>query len=312
MNKCLICGKETKNKKYCSIECKSKAMSKPKGYCLNCGELLTRCGVKYCSNKCYREYKHKKFEESIVYNKCIICGKDTRNEKYCSMECMGKDTSRHKIAIENLKNSHIWSQEEIDFLKKNYGEIPLSNIEKQLNIKKENIIAYASKHNIASKRQWKISDEQYLLKNNDKNIDEISTKLNKSKASIVAKYRRLNGFENEYGKSIISPQDYILKFMQNELNLKCLNEIPIGKFRTDILINNLDIEIQGTYWHGDKRLIDNLTDKQIKCIEKDKRKKDYFASLGIEIYYIWEYDLYSNPQKCKENLKNKLKQLGIT
>lgn len=30
MNKCIICGKETKNKKFCSISCKSISMSKEK------------------------------------------------------------------------------------------------------------------------------------------------------------------------------------------------------------------------------------------------------------------------------------------
>ena len=53
MNNCIICGKETKNKKYCSVKCKSQNMSKPKKKCLNCGVKVLRCNVKFCCHKCY-------------------------------------------------------------------------------------------------------------------------------------------------------------------------------------------------------------------------------------------------------------------
>ena len=148
MNQCIVCGKETKNKKYCSIECKAKAMSKPKGKCLYCGKELDRCEVKYCSSECYQLDKKRKYEKSLVYNSCIICGAPTLNEKYCSMKCMGQDSSRHEFAIKNLKNEHIWTPAEIQYLEENYGIISPNEMEEYLGIKKANIVAYASKHNI--------------------------------------------------------------------------------------------------------------------------------------------------------------------
>lgn len=313
MNYCKCCGKETKNKTYCSLECKSKAMSKPKGKCLNCGKELNRCETKYCSKICYQKYKKKKYEESLVYNKCIICGKSTLNEKYCSMTCMGKDENRKTIAINNLKNEHIWSNEEILFLNENYGILDINAIEKHLNIKKESIIAYASKHNIKSQRKWTKQDVEYLIKNKNENLDILANKLTKSKFAIINKYSKLNKFQDETGYKIISPQEYISNFIKNELKIPFLEEIQIGRYRTDILIYNLDIEIQGTYWHCDKRFFDkeHLSETQKNRIEKDKRKKEYLKEKGIEILYIWEYDLVSNPEKCKEIIINKLKELDI-
>lgn len=164
MNKCIICGKETKNKKYCSIKCKAKAMSKPKGICLYCGKQLERCETKYCSKECYQKHKKEKYKESLVYNHCVICGKLTLNEKYCSMKCLGKDNSRLKIATKNLKNTYEWTEEKLKFLQENYGKLSLEELEKELNNKKENIIATATRYHIKSQRKWTEEEIEFLKK----------------------------------------------------------------------------------------------------------------------------------------------------
>lgn len=303
MNKCKICGKETKNKKYCSIKCKSIAQSHDKSNCIICGKKLTRCDTKYCSNICYQKDKKNKYMQSLVYNNCIICGKQTLNEKYCSMKCLGKDTSRHETAIKNLKNEHFWTDEEISFLENSYGKTNINEIEKILGVKKEAIIAYCSKHNIVSQRKWTNEERQFLIDNCDKDINFLSEKLNKSKSSITTQFSKLNGFSDSNGYSIISPQQYIYDFIKNEYNIPIINELPVGKFTTDILIYNLDIEVQGTYWHNDIRFVPE--DKGGKR-KRDAEKKLFLESKNIEVYYIWEYDIYSNPQKIKKDLKNKI------
>lgn len=313
MNKCIVCGKETKNKKYCSIECKAKSMYKPKGNCLNCGKPLDRCETKYCSKKCYQEYKHKKFLDSLTYNKCIICGKPTLNDKYCSMKCLGKDESRKEQAIKNLNNEHSWSKNEIEYLKENYGILTLQEIEDFLQINKEAIIAYAHKHNIISKRKWTKDDLNYLKNNFDKDIEELSNYLHKTKFAILNEYARLNSFIDKDGNSIISPQQFIANYLES-LNIDFKEEIKIGKYKTDIFVYGIDIEIQGTYWHFDKRFYNyqELSDSNKKKIESDKRKKEFLESINIPVFYIWEYDIFSNPQKVKNDIKelvNKYKKL---
>lgn len=303
MNNCIICGIQTKNKKFCSRKCKTISQTYEKKKCIVCNKILTRCDTKYCSKECYLKYKKEEYEKSLKYNNCIICGKKTLNEKYCSMKCLGKDTSRHETAIKNLKNEHIWSQEEIHFLEENYGKININDIEKILNINKNNIIAYCSKHNIVSQKKWTNDEKKFILENNDKDIEYLSERLNKSKSSILSQYSKLNGFSDNEGKSLISPQKYVLDFIVNKYNFPIINELPIGKFTTDILIYNLDIEVQGTYWHNDIRFIE-----EDKCNrrERDQKKKEFLESKNIEVFYIWEYDLYSNPEKIKKELENKI------
>lgn len=307
MNSCIICGKETKNKKYCSIDCKSKDMSKPKRNCLNCGKKVLRCEVKFCCHECYIEYKKKQYEKSIVYNNCIICGKKTKNEKYCSLQCCGKDPKRLEVAIKNLDNTntHKWSDSEISFLKENYGAMNINDIANTLKLSKQSIIAYASKYGIKSKRKWTDEQIKYLQENSNVDINILSSFLNKSKSAISNMYAELNGFTTKDRCKIISPQQYILEYIKT-LKVPYQEEVKIGIFTTDILVKNIDFEVQGTYWHVDKRFYDynSLTKEQLKRIDKDKRKKEFFESLGIQIVYLWEYDIYSNPQKIKQQINN--------
>lgn len=312
MNKCLYCGKETKNKKYCSKECKVNAMKKEKPHCLNCGKELDRCEKKFCNNKCYQEYKQKEYQKTLVYNHCIICGKPTLNQKYCSQECMGKDPQRKITAIKNLEevNQTPWTEEETAFLIENYGIMPISELSNQLNRKQETVIAKANRINVSSKRYWTDENVEYLKNHCDDNLESLKTALGKTSSAIMNKFAKINGFQDEKGNSIMSAQEFVANFIRNELKINILEEFHIGKYITDIFTGCLDIEVQGTYWHADPRFYppEKISLSQKQHIERDNKKKEDFQKRGVKILYLWEYDIISNPQKCKkiivENLRN--------
>ena len=311
MNKCLYCGKETKNKKYCSKECKIKAMTKEKPHCLNCGKELDRCEKKFCNNKCYQEYKRKEFEKTLVYNHCIICGKPTLNEKYCSQECMGKDPARKITAVKNLEkvNETPWTEKEIEFLINNYGIMPISDLCEYLKRNQGEVIKKANDINIKSKRYWKDEDILYLQAHCNDSLESLKNALHKSSSAIMNKFAKINGFQDNKGNSIISVQEFVSKFIKEELKINVLEEFHVGKYITDILVGTLDIEIQGTYWHADPRFYpqETISESQKQHIERDRLKKEYFEKKGIKILYLWEYDIISNPQKCKEIIAEKIK-----
>ena len=102
MKTCPICNKEVKSRSaiYCSKECQHKSMQTIQFYekpCLNCGKILTykqlRMGQRFCCYPCAKEYRHKKFAESITLYNCNICNKPltldqcNRGIKTCSAKC---------------------------------------------------------------------------------------------------------------------------------------------------------------------------------------------------------------------------------
>jgi predicted nucleic acid-binding Zn ribbon protein len=60
--KCITCGKDTTNPKFCSRKCSTatvnKGKVKPKPVCLGCGIQLPEVSRKFCSNACQGKYRH--------------------------------------------------------------------------------------------------------------------------------------------------------------------------------------------------------------------------------------------------------------
>lgn len=88
--KCEICGKETKNKRFCSMKCYQKYHRARKNVkCIICGKIFNvnkaNIQAKYCSRKCYLSI------HSISDIKCKFCGKIfhpcSKNTKVCSKKC---------------------------------------------------------------------------------------------------------------------------------------------------------------------------------------------------------------------------------
>ena len=97
MNKCLFCGKDTKNIKYCNMECYGKASTKTVIHnCKMCGK--ETANKVYCGQIC-----HNKGQTVIEENSCKICGKKTKNNKYCSQKCVG---SAFSVKYKGEKNPH--------------------------------------------------------------------------------------------------------------------------------------------------------------------------------------------------------------
>ena len=68
------------------------------------------------------------------------------------------------------------------------------------------------------------------------------------------------------------------------------------------------IEIQGSYWHGDKRLFEEgeLNAIQKRNIKVDEKKRKWCEMNGIPIIYIWEKDINSDPEGVLNYLRKKL------
>jgi len=82
MTKCLKCGKETKNKKFCSRSCANsrnnigvRRHGNNPTNCLNCGNKNKSFRSKYCSHNCHRQYERKLAFDNIEKTGEIPMGK---------------------------------------------------------------------------------------------------------------------------------------------------------------------------------------------------------------------------------------------
>lgn len=82
----------------------------------------------------------------------------------------------------------------------------------------------------------------------------------------------------------------------------------IGRFFDFKIKGGPIIEVQGSYWHGDKRLYEekdlNATQKRNRTV--DKIKLEWALKNGINVVYVWEKDINENPSKVMRELKKAL------
>ena len=106
-------------------------------------------------------------------------------------------------------------------------------------------------------------------------------------------------------------KDFIEKYIKPyNKGYKTQYYLPDIKQFCDIFIPelNLIIEINGSYWHCDRRIYNT---GPINLIQEDKIKKDeikyqFLNQHGYKLLVIWEYDIIHNPKKIEELIKRVL------
>ena len=133
----------------------------------------------------------------------------------------------------------------------------------------------------------------------------------KAKVTKLSKEVKKKKPHPKYGTSKL--EDYFAENFLNVLGVKYVRQFEakeIGRFYDFKIENGPILEINGSYWHGDKRIYEekDLNSVQKKNIYIDNLKRRWAENNGIEIYYFWEKDIHENPEKILSTLKEILKK----
>ena len=133
----------------------------------------------------------------------------------------------------------------------------------------------------------------------------------KAKVTKLSKEVKKKKPHPKYGTSKL--EDFFAENFLNVLGVKYVRQFEakeIGRFYDFKIENGPILEINGSYWHGDKRIYEekDLNSVQKKNIYIDNLKRRWAENNGIEIYYFWEKDIHENPEKILLTLKEILKK----
>ena len=69
------------------------------------------------------------------------------------------------------------------------------------------------------------------------------------------------------------------------------------------------IEVQCSYWQGDKRLYEekDLNSVQRRNMKVDEKKRRWCSMNGIKLIYVWEEDINKDPEGVMKFLREELK-----
>lgn len=211
---------------------------------------------------------------------------------------------RKSYKVESTKNTLQWLEEEIEYLKLNFDRISLEDLINNLRFSKATILRKAKQLNLnkPKKRIKKDSFNYYeleiLIDNYDiKTLDELQKLIpSKTQSQILRKARSI-GFST---KKRTIPEK-IVENILSRLKVDYISESKVegSNFINDFIVNNLIIEVQGDYWHGNPKFYKQLNSVQQKMVDRDFRKKEELENLGYKMLYIWENDLKTNLEECE-------------
>lgn len=201
----------------------------------------------------------------------------------------GKHHTEEAKEKKRIKTKNKWDDPNSLFNTKEYREkISISN-------SGENNANYGI--HFTEERKEKQRKSMYLHWNNPNSIYNSTTyKLNR---------------QTMFSKNKRTKIEEILDNILNELNIEYLTQQVIHPYCVDFLLlkNNIIIEADGTFSHGDPRKY-NSTDKILGgklAKEKwafDKNRDKILKNNGYKIIRFWEFDIIKNPEIIKEKIKN--------
>lgn len=261
--------------------------------CEYCGKIVYKTQSQYnkavhhfCSNKCQKEQLHNDTHED---RKCKICNRTFHTPKrstqfLCSTECQ-----------------KIWQTKQIGVLNPKFTSqiIQCEWCGKDFYIKPYRLSDGMHKFcSMACKREW---------------YAQVCSQAEEWR--LQSRLRAVNMLEQHLLSTNTKPQ-IIVNDILDAMNIEYVNEYNCKYYSIDNYLTKqgLMIEVMGDFWHAHpmKYRYESLYEVQKKRIPKDRAKHTYISRhYGVEILYIWEADLYQQPDLCTSLIMLYVKNNGV-
>lgn len=243
----------------------------------------------------------KKNKDGYCIKKCCTCkinftSRICSKRKYCSRKCFvvapkfGLRNSKIKVC---LICGNLFYVIKSMFLRAKFCSVNCHNDYQSRNkIKIACIVCGKDKLLSPSKSNRKYCSIKCLMKD-DKTIKRLS------QMNLMQQKLKCNKIE-KIGYDILS-----------ELKIEYIPQyLIVDKFCVDAFIpsQNIVIQFDGDYWHGNKEKFPTLDKRQKKRSALDISQDSYLSKMGIRVVRIWEHQLLCNKDFVKNKIYNFTKQ----
>lgn len=226
-----------------------------------------------------------------------------------------------EAAHKKYRRQHNWYYEEDKFLRENFNIMSYNVIAEHLNKTQKQVSTYAKDIGLVTPNQIKKNnifnthykvlftenEIEYLKNNFQIGIEKLQEQLpGRTKQQIYSKIKKLGLLSRKR-----TFPEMCVESILNDLNCNYISEYRMNnckrKFIIDFLVNGkYAIEVQGEYWHA-HNWKQQLTQAQLKNIERDKIKFEEMIRYGYKVLYIYEedikFDKNNDFNKCKQIIK---------
>jgi endogenous inhibitor of DNA gyrase (YacG/DUF329 family)/very-short-patch-repair endonuclease len=320
-NKCVVCGKETNNKTFCSKQCQGIDFKNKQRKCPICGKSTTN--KVYCSEKCQWESQRGRDDEKWEIIKCLNCYteikklKTRKNNFYCSRKCKKTYEFNNKLGLFNPENrvlniSDETKQKHSKITKELWKSEEHKKRVKDGQLKKYKELGYWFGTDEESKRKRRktclnrYGNEVYgfNIKENRENSEKICLeKYGKHSWEISQKSKGCSKIEKIVENFLVLNKIAFLKQFKIYYDEKKYKYKIFDFFLID---KRILIEVDGDYWHGNPFFFKNPNNTQKNAIENDIFKNNLAEKNNYKLLRYWENEIYLDGFECKliNDIKN--------
>lgn len=272
MNKCKVCGKETKNKVYCSVLCQHK------GYKVNKVKRIIKI-CEYCGNE-FSVKETSKHPHKFCSRKCTDLWKKENPIKGEEHHNYGKKHTKEWKKSQSNKMQKIWkSQEHRNKVTNGQQKFLIEHgywcgtDEKSKKKRRETMLEkYGIEHNWNGKFGERGCDKTFVEKYGMTSVEYcLLNLLNTNKTSI----------------------EIIIENILISSNINYMPQCRIGNRFFDFYLPeyNVLIEADGDYWHGKGLGKSQLNEAQSRTRKNDIYKNNLAKRYSMKLYRFWEEDI---------------------
>jgi len=283
--------------------------------CNKCGQLSNPTYFYYSKDK--NEYICPKCR-GIYYNPFYGKHHSEKTKSIISKKAIERDYNGNRNPMYGKSIKDYMTEEKYEEWKQNIRETMLKNppmkgeklkdhmTEEKYEEWKQNIKNVQSSFSDEKKKEIskKLSIKQQEFKNkNEKYYKEI-----KRKAGHISHLQQMSYKMNKLEKKV----ENWLKSHSIDYDYCCIMGFGDSCYQYDFIIHKkrILIEVQGDYWHANKKMFNKngtngkrkISEMQEKKIKKDKDKAKFAKSKGFDMIYIWESDINNNNYSALEGL----------
>lgn len=243
-------------------------------------------GIHYCSRECQDKGRHLNAYETRI---CEMCDKTFEASKkstkrFCCIECQ-----------------HNWQKTRIGELNPKYSRV------------KKNCDYCGA---IISVEPYKLTTRSHFFCNTYCRQRWYSEVFSQSEDwKNISRKRAVDILTHGNISKVNSKPQQIVDSILDSMSIKYKREYGIRRYSIDnyLIDSNLMIEAMGDFWHVNPQKYDYIKyDQQKNIIERDIQKHQYtLDTYGIEILYLWEYDIIHRPDLCSILIKSYIEANGI-
>lgn len=228
-----------------------------------------------------------------------------------------KNSVFEKYGVDNISKSEEYKKKKSETVMKNYG-VSHNFLVKETKNKSQNGINKVFSNPILKKKMQDKYKQTCLEKYGVDNVAKVKEVREKSSKTKKEKFAKLTLEEKRkltekaraswhQQNSWVSKIELRIRSILQKMNVKFKTNETLFNYNYDIVIDNILIEINGDFWHGNplhfepgEKLFETLTVDEVW--EKDRVKKETAENNGKTVYVLWETEINESTDEELEQL----------